>query len=290
MPLKIVIFYNQNQRGWTETYYSPSSSTPRDFIRAIRPISLSQFVKFRNKTVFLYGIRASVIGQNRNSFTSVFIGDQAITGLGDANDKTGPDVTTTDGFVDLYAANGAKRPLYLRGLNETDVNISIIGQPVPGANLTDGIQGMVATIKGQGWCIQQEQRPPNAALLWYPVTTVAPNNDLALITLFGTITFQGAAPYQVVFQGIPRDDLPGFPRMATVLGSVVAGGNTILTISYRVRNQGGGTYAPVKLKVTQVVNTYQPITDYDFVGFGERKTGRPIGVSRGRTRPAVRAQ
>ena len=66
MPLKIVFFYNQANRGWTETFYSNASSNPIDFVNLnFTPKFYQNIVGFRNSLTYLYAVRASNIGSPR---------------------------------------------------------------------------------------------------------------------------------------------------------------------------------------------------------------------------------
>ena len=199
------------------------------------------------------------------------------------------DVSSTDAFCALYDSNGKRRPLYVRGLNDIDVLRNSTGLSNPSPGLIKALNNMLGQIYSLGWCIQWEQRPPTGGLIWNSVLTVTADGNFSILGMQAVIAGLIPGSTQIVFQGIPTDDLPGFPRIATVVGGVNGPPQTII-IPYRLRTAGAGPYLPTKLKCCVVVNQYTPITNLQFESFGERKTGRAFGVPRGRSRVKIKAQ
>lgn len=294
MPLKIVLFYNQGSEGFTETYYSPSTAQPFDYLNGIALPRLYPLVAFRHSSVSLYAIRATLLGANRVSSTYFLPVSDKLSGTFRNNPDgvdpplQGADVSSTDAYCQITGELGASRPLYVRGLNDPDVIRNGILASTPSPNLVKGLASMQSALIALSWAIQKESRPPTAPLIWALVGTVAPlGTNTSRLTLNVAIPNLVVGTSQVVFQGIPKDDIPGFPRIVVPFAATVVAPFT-LDVAYTFRGKVD-PYIPAKMKVCLVINTYDPITVLRFARFGERKTGRAFGVPRGRSRAAVRA-
>jgi hypothetical protein len=288
---KIVLFYNQLQEGWTETYYDNTNNSPLTVARAIYNAgSLINFVQYRHYTTELWGIRVTQIGGSRTNF-SINTAGQLLTGdripVGNADET--PDVTSTSWVLKLGTSPQTQtRHIWLRGLNDVDTLRDDDGEPNPSTYLQNGWARQLLAIQTFGWNLQYEIRPPNGGLVWNYVTSVAsagPNTSTVFLSAAPNLNL--VANPQVVFQGIPRDDLPGFPRQPTVISqSNVAPFNIVITYRYRASVT---PYIPAKLKFCPAVYGYFPISNFYQVEFEERKTGRPFGTPRGRARGSIRA-
>lgn len=292
MTMKITVFYNENQRGWTETYYTASASLPGDWLTANPPSTWYPLVKYRSVNTYMYGVRASTIGVPRQTSTYVFTGNNILQGAGvTLGGETGPDVSSTDGFVEIYGVNNHKRPLYVRGLNDNDTKILLGGIPAPSAYLAAGLQAHISALRAKQLCVQWQTRPTGGALVYTPVQQVAANpinytQSTCFVPSAAQLPVTGT---ELSFLGIPTDDLPGFPRKAVVVGQSSGGGNYSFIIAYRFR-ASSTPWIPKNLRFVPTTNNYDVISTWTFVEFSERKTGRPIGVPRGRSSPRIRAQ
>jgi hypothetical protein len=296
MPLKIVMFYNQVAEGWTETYYVNTLQDPYSYIFSITNPQLQPLVTFRHSSVYIYAIRATTIGGIRQSYTYFYPGSAQLTGqpVGIAFGIPAPvgqlawaGPSSEDLHCTLIDINNHKRPLYLRGLNQVDVIRNPNGQSAPSPYLAGGIKAMNTALMKLGWCIQYENRPPNNGLVWNQVMTVAPTaagSPFSQLTLANAPVGIVPGQTQIVFQGIPTDYLPGFPRITIP----VAAGGMAITVPWLFR-ANSTPYQPQKMKYTVVNNGYGQIIGTIPGEFSERKTGRAFGVPRGRSRAKVKA-
>ena len=114
MALKVVFFYNQASRGWTETFYSTSSTTPIQFVNGnFTPKFYSDLVAFRNQLTYLYAVRVSNVGSPRLSWTSVL--GSNYPGQGQTiTFNPGPEVASTDLVIKMNSETGQSKTVSLR--------------------------------------------------------------------------------------------------------------------------------------------------------------------------------
>lgn len=297
MALKIVVFYNEGAEGFTETYYANTTTNPYAYINSLTNKQLYPLVSYRDQNTLLYAIRASTIGPTRQSYTYVYAGNSAMNGLGPVNQNQPgptsslPDVTSTDAFCALYDIAGKRRPLYVRGLNDSDTILLQNGQSTPSPYLNKGLMGHGSALVSLGWCIQWENRPP-AGLAWYYPVICAPGTVAGTAVLTFNEQIAGVVPQQsaLLFQGVNRNTFPGFPRQPIVYSVTNVGGLWQYYIAWSVRQTTPPPSIPAKMRCCLVSYQYTPINELLFEKFGERKTGRAFGVPRGRSRAVVKAQ
>ena len=295
MPLKIVTFYNEAQRGFTETWYYPGSSDPQLFLN--QDILTNYFkatMAIRNPLVDLYAVRASVIGAPRQSYTRILTGRYPGTAK---PGQEGPDVTSTDGVWKIVGTNFATRWIFFRGLNDSDIlRNATTGVDQPSPQLVNAVNFYFSVIGATlGWGVYQAQRAPAFPVTFTRVISVAdalPPSNFSLLTLPAAPNLDLTSPVQVVFKGVPKNNLPGFPRLATVVAQSNVAPFSI-TIAYRYR---ANTVQVSPAKMSYAVQKYQiqqlPVGAgvWVFERESERKTGRPFGVPRGRAPVFVKAQ
>ena len=189
----------------------------------------------------------------------------------------------------MNSATGQKKFVSLRGLSEVDVSRNNDGTDNLTAQLEKGINKYFNAISNAGLYIRTQVRPMVGGNLWYNVSSVAPetNGYGSFLTCSPLPAFPITPDTQIVFQGIPRDDMPGFPKQCPV-NYIAPGPPTGVGIPYRLRITAGTTsYQPAKLKFCILQYAYWTIDAGRFIRFSEHKTGRPTGVPRGRAKSAV---
>lgn len=288
MALKILIMYNQGNRGWSETYYmSTGSVTSVDFSLPPLTTFLQASLSMRAAGVYIYGARVSFIGKPQAATLWLFQQKWVAQGGTSVNP---PDVPSTDALIYRYDANGAKYPLYLRGLADLDV-VELPGAiPAPTPRLLKQLANFIQAMQGASLFVSVGGRAGAAGITPNNVTQVEKdpaNANWSQIKLQNVPAGVITVGSYVKFHGIDRDKVPGFPLTA-VAQAVDAVGQTI-SIPYVFR-AATLTYQPVKATVITQATTYLPVNTWTFKSFSERKTGRPFGSLRGRARSVVRAQ
>lgn len=300
MPTKLVLFYSQQQRGWSETWYAASAGDVRNVIQSALSDSVrSKCVSFRHPLTYLIGARATAIGTAKQSYSEQF--GNAYHGLSLTVGQSTPDVASTDCVLAVDGIQTGRKRMYIRGLNDDDVKRSSDGEDVPSASLRTGLANYLNAMRIAGFGLRILVQPPNGGLSWtsclrvIPVTGDASHADV--ITNDAVVNPIVKNGY-VRFSRPPFNDLPGFPTTAKVI-DVNPGGNNGVRISYFLREQ-----APVSTKymqVTAVAYDYPAIAAVSAAAtstvsnpliierFSEHKTGRPFGLLRGRARSKVRA-
>lgn len=299
MPCKLVLFYEQQQRGWSETWYF-NSSVPKGVIREVcKSDFLTAAVTFRHPLTYLRAARATNIGSPKLSYAVDF--GYTYKGSTQAIYVEGPDVCSTDAVVAVDAPTVGRKRMFIRGLNDEDVKRSQDGTDVPTGYLRAGLINYLNAAAAKFLALRRLVQPPDSAQTWYPVISVKkvvgdiPHSDI--ITL-DPVAAPIAANTIVRFSRTPFNDLPGFPSSAKVLVMNPNGENGI-RINYYLREQA--TTFTKSMQLTSQIFDY-PIIDrvqqvplgsgspLVFERFSEHKTGRPFNQLRGRARSKVRAQ
>jgi hypothetical protein len=294
MALKIVLFYNQFDQGWSETYYVNVNTPPSAYLDSISQRQWSRFVSLRHVSCSLYAARATVLFGARQSDTTVFSGARQLygsQGTSTSSPGTTADLSSTSANIRLVTdPQTPSRVVAIRGLLDADVVRDAFGGSTPSATLNDGISRMVGQIIQLGWQVRTESRPPASPFLWiYPNSLVSANTQSSNLQLNAAAALNLTTYPMVVFQGIPHDDLPGFPRTATVQFQS-AGAPFIVTIPYRFRASTTPYIFGARFRFCSLGYEFTNISGWEFLSFQERKTGRGFGVPRGRSKGLVRAQ
>jgi len=289
MGLKVTFFYNQGKQGFSETYYSASVSDPQSFLDGITPSIMHGFTDLRAVGCVLWAIRASYTEPPRRSALRLILGDYGGLLFGNA-DNLAPDVVSTDAVLRLSGLQGSPRRLYLRGLKDSDVVLSNIGNDQPTAQLVAGFKKLLKSITALNLAIKYTVLPPVGGAIWSAVTDVGISGIQAYYSYceLGNVVAWPAGfevGSSVVFQGVPSRSLPRWPRVAQITGRTAVAPFRF-SIAYRI--PGGIVNAPTKMRVTPYVTNYDPILAYQFERFSEQKTGKPFGALRGRSRGVSR--
>jgi len=294
---KLTCFYNQLDRGWTETYYVSGTDT---FQLAENPGSgfIPAILGTKISDVILVGIRANSLTQKRDSHFS----KQGLPGTQQISGDSSPDVTTTAALVLLTGTatfNGTnvyrvRRHIWLRGLDDSQVvRNDRTGAAEPGPLLNPGLSRLFRAMRGNAPPIfLQVLSKDYTAFPWFQVIGITPD---AVVDSQSDVTYLSNVPIpkdaSLYFRGIPQNDMPGlrgyFPVLSTLQGAT--NNIQIATIPYRYRSHRT-TYTPPNAFVRQHQYVYAPVSTAEFETFGERDTGRPTTRFRGRGRITVRRQ
>jgi len=278
MPIKVIFYYNQYRQGFSETYYH-SSGDPVAFVKALPATFLNSMTSFRSPTTQLWAIRGSLTTTPRKSYLRIIRGKYAGAVLGAAADL--PDVVSTDAVCRLSSQGGATRRVFLRGLRDEWVTRDAFGNDQLNAPMQQALNNYITQIKEQGFSIRKSQVPPDGGLIWWQATLLAPHAGNALWTDITIPVNPGVVVNQQVrFVGINKRDLPYWPRVATVV-SQEGGPPWKMTIPYRLN---WTTYGPINMRVTLATPALEAIETLEFERYSERRSGRPFGSLRGRSR------
>jgi hypothetical protein len=288
MALKFTLFYNQDQQGWTEVFYN-NGTNPFTALQAI-PTNLWRAAnKFRAVGTDLFAARASLIGGTRTSYSLSLTGKYPPL-IPDPNLNT-PQVTADVLLVKMRSDTGDVRPLYLRGLAYADVLRKSDGSANPSGRLLSSVADYFNALRSAGWCLQKGNRPVLPGPGWFYPINVAPSvlsnvSNLSMVAVpVGVV-----AGTQLLFQGVDRNKLPGFPRIATVVGiNLIAVPNTI-AINWVYRAPNTPQFVKNSFRFCLYSNNYPAISSFETAQFTTHKTGRPFGEPRGRSRAVVKAQ
>ncbi len=292
MASKIIIFYNQGQGGWTETYYSNYSVAQIDPYSTPWRAFLTARVSLLGGLGQIYGMRVSTLGAAREAYFWPFFNQWPNINTTNIFTAQLPEVVAVDAQVSIFDSTTKKRNLWLRGLPASLVTRDQIGNFVYNATLNSLINRLFTAMTNSGvnFQIQWEVAPPAAGLFYMQVVSVAQsatNPNWSTLTLNIAPNFTIANQPQARFLGVPHDNLPGFPRIALVTAQTTVAPFTI-SIPYRFR--GVGPVTPPKMTLTQLAYSYTAFQFQQFERFSTHKTGRPFGTLRGRTRALVKAQ
>lgn len=291
MPVKIVIFYHQAAQGWTETWYS-NSATINSINFGVSPWTdfLGNSWQMRASDVAIFGARVSNIGSPKQS-RIVYFGNKYTATPPNPSASVAPDVTTTDAQFIIYDSNYNKRYIYFRGLADIIISFDAFGNPIVPAQLTNLVNNYIRLAQELQLNLQIMNKPGTAGIVSYSILNAAPslfNPNWTTIAVSSATTPAFTVGQYLQFHGIDRDQVPGFPSKA-IIQRIGAGPALNYDIPYRYR-ASTVTYNPVKASVQALTYSYPSIGSVGFARFSERKTGRPFGATRGRSRAVVRAQ
>jgi hypothetical protein len=281
--LKLVLFFNQYQAGWSETYYADGSD-PRAFALTITERFMQNAVNMRNAATFLKAIRVTRIEKPRSSYLvrpkspkqGMIVGNTLFA-------TNGPDVPSTDAVILLQGQNAATRRIFLRGLNDVDITRDAFGNDLLSTGLNAGVTLFVKGMIAYGFKIRYMERPPNSGLAWQTVSRLSKDttNDYNAEVKF-IVDPVLAVGDTISFNGVPGNLLPRFPRNALILGKIIVGGVITYVVPYAL--PGGRAVEPKKMQGTRLLYQWSSIEDWAFERYSEHKTGRPFGSLRGRSR------
>jgi len=283
MAVKVTLYFNQSQSGFSETFYH-ASSDPQGVANSLGLLFYQRAVQFRAVNTYLVGARFSLMEPPRTSF--LVRPSPQPHGINRLTDVPEPDVVSTTAVFLLGASLPAQRRLYMRGIADMDVNRDENGQDNPSPFLIAGSNAYFAMLNIAGFAIKKQVRPPDGGLVWDFVTKIEPatNNP----SMWSTFTldsgihsvFKGDT---VTFNGITTLE-PRLPSKALVINDVQVGAKWTFTIAWPC--PGGVNLFPEKLKAVVSAPSFGLISTWAFERFSEHKTGRPFGSLRGRARSA----
>ena len=290
MALKVVVFYQQNARGWTETYYN-SGSSPSAFSQAnVNPVNMSNFMNMRADDVFMTEVRVSLIGSPRVTYSTPFNLTNSLAT--DLITDYRQDTYGEDALILIRSADKIPRHVWIRGLPNIFINYTQdSGIPNPPAGLLIAIQQYISTLISMNLCIQNANIPTPLSGSWYNVTSVTQGGgglNTSTAIEFSNLPSLSAPYPPFYFQGVPRNLLPGFPRIITPSAAIITP-TFAMTVPYLYRGATAITYPP-KMKGTPLTYSYPAIVSGAFETYGTRKTGRPTGLPRGRASVVLRRQ
>ena len=289
MPCKVTVYYNQAAKGWTETYYVQSDEPVSIVNTFSQKKNLSRFISFRCFPAYIHGIKATLLGNDKQSYAQNFLtpGYYAAAQSTDAQD---PDLTSTSAMIYVQTSGGKKQRIYVRGLRDEDVERYPTGADKPSANLVAGLSSMAAALVDCGVVTRSLKVPIIGGPAWRRVVSIteAPDNPNATVLTFkSNPVFSPTQRLMIWFRGVPKNDVPGFPNPAQVLSATTSEPWSI-TIPYRFRAHTTSVF-PANMVCTPVEYDFTPLVKFwEFSRFTEHKTGRPFGVSPGRRQSLVK--
>jgi hypothetical protein len=294
MPCKVVYFFNMANAGWTETYYSNQSFASINLNSGAYLTFLQNRFNCLAAPAVIFGARVSSLQSPKQTYVYRW-GSTYQAGLGNpAGGFANPDIKAADILLRMYGTTGYARFLWLRGIPDNYIQFDQFGSFTVPAAANKNIVSLMNSLSQTGYGIRHTQ---TASALGVTPLAVQSVGVSVLNANWSSLAFAGAYNPGVGgatiarFTGVPRDDLPGFPKQVTPISFTNAAPFT-MTIPYRLRAQG--TVAPNKMAVIPygfVIDGFPPSQfDWEYWDFTEHKTGRPFGSARGRSRAAVRAQ
>ncbi len=283
---KAVLFFNQANRGWTETWYRGSGDLPDPKDAALLKIFRTASV-FRDPLTDLYAARFSDLTVPRK-FRLMKLSGKYQSDIIESPEGP-PDVATTDGVFTFSSASTFRKNMFLRGLDDASVKRNAEGVDVPGGLLTKGVEAYKEACKALGWSLRVQSTPFTKVIFFTQVLSMSSNvanPNITDVTIFDNIGGQFADGGMVRFQGNISANLVGMPRIARII-KVFAGPPITFTMNYRLRN--ASPFVPDKLKVIPLDYQYSVVDSVEFNRFSERKTGRPFGSLRGRAAARAKA-
>jgi hypothetical protein len=298
MPCKVVVFYNQAERGWSETFYIPDSVPPVTLNSTAWVSFLTAAIGLRAAPCVIKAVRITPIGVATVSQLYVTSSQYYSGGTNGLGSGLLPDPSSTDAVFQLYNfALTTKRRIFVRGLPDAWVIRDAQGNDLQAGTFITAYNKFFSGMTGLGGEIRRTLppgAPPNQLISVQQVNAHVTNPNWSTLTLAAASTYNLATNPIILSRGVPFDDLPGFPRRATVVALSDANPFTV-TIAYRFRNTQA--VHPKNMRIQQTAYAYEfikPATSttggWIFERFSEHKTGRPFGSLRGRSRALVRAQ
>ncbi len=288
MSLKVVLFYNQFQRGFTETWYMPGTNPPATLPNGMDAM-FKAAIQFRAGGTVLSGCRFSQTDARQATtyrFQKTYVSTQAPqSDTGEAED-----VVSTTAVWRLSDNTFHSKLMYIRGLQDRDVvRDPISGADVPTAALLAALNNYKEKAIAAGMQLRYQKNPSNTpGFNNWQVTQVdkqGANVNLSVLTValdpLGDIT-NGMI---VGVRGIRKNDCPGLPKTfkCIIIDHAIP---VTITFTYKFRNQA--PVMPANAFVFKVDYSYQNLAVAEFLDFSEHKTGRPFFQPRGRASVGLR--
>lgn len=292
MASRIVVYFNQANAGWSETFYTYLTDIPDDINSPAWQEFLSASLAMRAQPTILMGVRWTQLDPpNRSYFFPVGIQNFFANQVQFLTDGP-PDVVATDAWFQWNSpAIGGKRAVTIRGLPDSFVTKKSNANPDPPANFVKAYRRYFDSIAALNLQMRALQRTTTGLYVKYPVQSVTAhptNENWSVITTTVATGYNPLENPQVIFRGVPKNNLPGLPRITQVLAATAAAPFTI-TVPYRYRG-AGPSVTPAKMTFQRTAYVQDNIGTYNFIRYSTRNTGRPFGSLRGRAKSVIRAR
>lgn len=280
--LRVNFFYNQHINGFSETYFAPGDD-PYTFVGNLTDPQLFAFIAWRSNATSIYAVRATQIGGNRISTTRLIRGGFRGSPLNSTTPSL-PDVVSTDAVYRLFGVARKMRRVFFRGLRDDYVVRDGFGNDQPPAALSAGVNSCFMAMKDLGLSVQYQQRPPAGGLAMYPVTEFSADvvgvSRVQLKTTAAAVVAIQPGDRIVINNGPSKQGVQKLPRIATVSFASTIGATSMIQVI--VPNISSLPVFPINMRIWKLVYAWDPINALAFERFSEHKTGRPIGLLRGR--------
>jgi hypothetical protein len=284
----MTIFYNQSNRGFTETWYKAGNDPTIDLSVGNWPQFLAAAIKIRAFPTYIYAVRFA------NNLTPPQSDVTLLEGIYNTYPSVNPldsaDVVSTDAVYHVTGGPGISKRMFLRGLPDRWVVRDNNGNDRMPAQAAKLIDLYFQAAQKNGLQIRSQAPIDPGAHQAYTVQKVSANvvnNKQSDIVLNNPPPWPGNSIVRVRWLGVPTDDIPGFPHITPIISNVPLVLPPVITVNYRLRAQG--PVMPAKMKGVLLDYAFNPFTGWNFERFSEHKTGSPFGRLRGRSRSLVKA-
>jgi hypothetical protein len=283
---KITFVYEQGKSGFTEVFYR-SATTPQEAANTISASRISSFLGIRIGGTILRAIKATEVSGLRKSYIRTmnmqFPAGALISSGAFTQTVATPDVTAVCAQLRFGFNGGGSRIVNVRALGDVDTLRSVTFNDVPSSRLqqliSDYAAAVVVDFKGQ-----RLVDAGVAGFPWIPAASIAahPTNPAWSRITVGSQTQFSAIGDLLYFRGVDRAIFPG---LRGVFRLVSVPTSTTLDIGYKYREAVSST-GFTDTQVRKAAYTYPALIGAGyadtFVALTTRKTGRPIGLRRGR--------
>lgn len=289
--VKVVFFYNEGTLGFSETWYN-EASTPIALDLSKGPFAtfLKASLNCRASAAYIYGARVSNVAPPKLSNPWFFGAQYAQSDAYIANPANAPDVVSTDAEYLVFDGSGNKRQFTFRAIPDSYVAYTPSFAPIESSYLSKAVSAYFKGVIASGLQFGVSSKAGSAGYIPNMITSIeaSPANPVwSRLTLTTAPAYTIGAGNYVLFHGINKNKVPGFPTKAQVMAQNA--GALWIDIPYLFRG-ATAIYNPTKASVIPFNLTLASVSTWQFQRFSERKTGRPFGVLRGRARSVVRAQ
>jgi hypothetical protein len=275
MPtFRVNFFFSEFKQGWVETWYIDQASLAAATVKGnlLAPILTGPRTIHTNCDAMRI-IQVNPPVPRRGALV-------AINQTGSRPDgvplfSEAEDVVQTCAFMQAQFLDGSKRTAMLRGLADTDV----VRDPGTGRSLpTVALNGLLNVLQAQLSADNWELRRYASAI----VGTVVNKIDADPVnSQFTRLTGPGSPAYNVGdpihFTGVP------LPQVPWLKGQWQVKATTLTSVSIAYVYPLGAPVLPLRMFQWPSQYTYVPFNGWTFRDFRTRKTGRPTGLTRGRS-------
>jgi len=272
---KSQFFFRVAQQGWVESWYYTSPDMSNAVFNAV-DLGVDLLKPRGNRTVIdgvrvmqvdpylpRAGVNFNINGQGGRS-----------PGIGSLE---GPDLVAASALMRINFVDGSKRIALLRGLLDEDVlRHDADGSANPTPERLQALNILGGKLQLRGVQLRRQSVVPQDI----PITKVQlhPTNP-SLTQLLGPGTGAGlAVGDKIKFKGVPLKQLPWLKGIWNVREAEAA------TISIAYPFNLASPVFPPRMSTVKIVWVYVLFANWSFADFRDRKTGRPITLTHGRSR------